>query len=62
MPVYVYERPDGSRFELRQGFTEDALTTDPETGVPVRRVPELKGLAAEAVRRVPPGRHGMRRP
>ena len=38
MPVYVYERPDGSRFELRQGFTEDSLTADPETGVPVRRV------------------------
>lgn len=38
MPVYVYERPDGSRFELRQGFTDASLTEDPETGVPVRRV------------------------
>jgi len=38
VPVYVYERPDGSRFELRQGFTEDSLTADPETGVSVRRV------------------------
>ena len=38
MPIYVYERPDGSRFELRQGFNDNALTEDPETGVSVRRV------------------------
>lgn len=38
MPIYVYERPDGSRFELRQGFNDNALTTDPDSGVPVRRV------------------------
>ncbi len=38
MPIYVYERPDGSRFELRQGFNDESLTTDPETGVPVRRI------------------------
>lgn len=38
VPVYVYERPDGSRFELRQGFTDASLTEDPETGVAVRRV------------------------
>ena len=38
MPIYVYERPDGSRFELRQGFNDSSLTEDPETGVPVRRV------------------------
>ncbi len=38
MPVYVYERPDGSRFEIRQGFTDDQLMVDPETGVPVRRI------------------------
>lgn len=38
MPIYVYERPDGSRFELRQGFNDTPLATDPETGVPVRRV------------------------
>ncbi len=38
MPIYVYERPDGSRFELRQGFNDNALTEDPETGVAVRRV------------------------
>jgi predicted nucleic acid-binding Zn ribbon protein len=38
MPIYVYERPDGSRFELRQGFNDTALTEDPETGVSVRRI------------------------
>jgi predicted nucleic acid-binding Zn ribbon protein len=38
MPIYVYERPDGSRFEIRQGFNDSSLTEDPETGVPVRRV------------------------
>jgi predicted nucleic acid-binding Zn ribbon protein len=38
MPIYVYERPDGSRFEIRQSFNDPHLTEDPETGVPVRRV------------------------
>lgn len=38
MPIYIYERPDGSRFELRQGFNDTSLSEDPETGVPVRRV------------------------
>jgi len=38
MPIYVYERPDGSRFELRQGFNDESLVADPETGVPVRRI------------------------
>ncbi|MGI8855539.1 MAG: FmdB family zinc ribbon protein [Thermomicrobiales bacterium] len=38
MPIYVYERPDGSRFELRQGFNDNALTEEPETGVAVRRI------------------------
>ena len=38
MPIYEYRRPDGTTFELQQSFSEDALTTDPETGVPVERV------------------------
>jgi putative FmdB family regulatory protein len=38
MPIYVYERADGSRFEIRQGFHDDALTTCPDTDQPVRRV------------------------
>ena len=38
MPIYEYRRPDGTTFELRQTFSEDALTVDPDTGVPVERV------------------------
>jgi putative FmdB family regulatory protein len=38
MPIYEYRRPDGTTFEVRQSFSEDALTVDPETGVPVERV------------------------
>jgi putative FmdB family regulatory protein len=38
MPIYEYRRPDGTTFELQQSFSEEALTTDPETGVPVERV------------------------
>jgi putative FmdB family regulatory protein len=38
MPIYEYRRPDGTTFELQQSFSEDALTKDPDTGVPVERV------------------------
>lgn len=38
MPIYVYEREDGERFELRQDFSEEPLVTDPETGQNVRRI------------------------
>ncbi len=38
MPVYEYRRPDGTTFEVLQKFSDPALTTDPETGVPVERV------------------------
>jgi putative FmdB family regulatory protein len=38
MPIYEYRRQDGSTFEVLQSFTEDPLTTDPETGGPVQRV------------------------
>jgi len=38
MPIYEYRRPDGTTFEIQQTFAEDALTVDPETGVPVERV------------------------
>jgi len=38
MPTYEYRRPDGSTFEAFQKISEDALTHDPETGVPVQRV------------------------
>ncbi len=38
MPIYEYRRPDGTTFEIQQSFSEDSLTVDPETGVPVERV------------------------
>jgi len=38
MPIYEYRRPDGTTFELRQSFSDDTLTVDPDTGVPVERV------------------------
>ena len=38
MPIYEYRRPDGTTFELQQSFSEDSLTIDPDTGVPVERV------------------------
>ncbi len=38
MPIYEYRRPDGTTFEVLQKFSDDALTHDPETGVPVQRV------------------------
>jgi putative FmdB family regulatory protein len=38
MPIYEYRRPDGTTFEVMQKMADDALTHDPETGVPVQRV------------------------
>ena len=38
MPIYEYRRPDGTTFEIQQAFSDEALKTDPETGVPVERV------------------------
>jgi putative FmdB family regulatory protein len=38
MPIYEYRRPDGSTFEIVQSFSDDSLTHDPDSGVPVERV------------------------
>lgn len=38
MPIYEYRRPDGTTFDLQQSFSDDPLTVDPDTGVPVARV------------------------
>ena len=38
MPVYTYRREDGTTFDLRQSFNDDALTIDPSTGQKVVRV------------------------
>jgi len=38
VPFYEYRRPDGTTFEVMQKMSDDPLTHDPETGVPVERV------------------------
>jgi len=53
MPTYVYEilddegRSTGERFEIVQPITDAALTEHPETGRPVRRVPQAPSIASE---------------
>ncbi|RMH13113.1 MAG: FmdB family transcriptional regulator [Planctomycetota bacterium] len=53
MPTYVYEVLDdsgegtGEFFELVQPITDEALTTHPETGRPVRRVPQAFNIAGK---------------
>lgn len=50
MPTYVYEiltkkgEPTGRTFEIVQPMKDDALTTHPDTGAPVRRVPQAPGI------------------
>jgi hypothetical protein len=36
--IYIYEREDGTRFEISQSMKEDALTVCPHTQLKVRRV------------------------
>lgn len=51
MPTYVYEILDkkgegtGKTFEVVQSIKEDALKKHPETGEPVRRVPQAPMIA-----------------
>lgn len=51
MPTYIYEILDkkgegtGKTFEYVQSMKEDALTKHPETGAPVRRVPQAPMIA-----------------
>ncbi len=53
MPTYVYEiltakgEPTGEFFELFQSMKDDALTKHPETGKPVRRVPQAPNIAGK---------------
>lgn len=44
MPVYTYRREDGTTFDVRQKFTDDPLTVDPETGQKVVRVVQAAGV------------------
>lgn len=44
MPIYTYRREDGTTFEIRQKFSDDALEIDPETGQSVTRVIHSAGV------------------
>lgn len=44
MPVYTYRREDGTTFEIRQSFSDAALTQDPQTGQKVSRVVHNAGV------------------
>jgi predicted nucleic acid-binding Zn ribbon protein len=46
MPVYVYRNlTTGATFEVEQRISAPALTTDPTTGDPVKRVIQPVGIA-----------------
>lgn len=38
MPLYVYKREDGTKFEITQSIKDEALTVCPKTGQKVERV------------------------
>ncbi len=44
MPVYTYRREDGTTFDIKQSFSDPALTFDPETGQHVSRVVYAAGI------------------
>ena len=44
MPVYLYRREDGTTFEFKQKFSDDPLTTDPDTGQKVVRLVQASGV------------------
>ena len=44
MPVYTYRREDGSTFDIKQKFSDDALTQCPTTGQPVVRLIQNAGI------------------
>jgi hypothetical protein len=53
MPTYVYEvldnkgEPTGETFEIVQSMKDDALTTQPGTGAPVRRAIVAPAIAGK---------------
>lgn len=44
MPVYTYRRADGTTFDVKQKFTDEPLTVDPETGQAVTRLIQSAGI------------------
>jgi putative FmdB family regulatory protein len=45
MPTYVYQRKDGTTFEMKQGIKEEALKNCPTTGQEVVRIIQPAGLS-----------------
>lgn len=43
MPVYEYQREDGTIFEVRQSIKDDALEICPTTGQKIKRIMSLTG-------------------
>lgn len=44
MPLYTYRREDGTTFDIKQSFSDAALTIDPHTGQNVVRVVHAAGI------------------
>lgn len=44
MPLYTYRREDGTTFDIKQSFSDAALTVDPQTGQHVVRVVYAAGI------------------
>lgn len=44
MPLYTYRREDGSVFEIRQPFSDEALAVCPDTGQKVTRLVQAAGI------------------
>lgn len=44
MPLYTYRREDGTTFDIKQSFSDPALTVDPVTGQHVSRVVHPAGI------------------
>ena len=44
MPVYTYRRKDGTTFDIRQPFSDEALATCPQTGQKVTRLIQAAGI------------------
>ncbi len=44
MPLYTYRREDGTTFDIKQSFSDPALTVDPHTGQHVVRVVHAAGI------------------
>jgi len=44
MPLYTYRREDGTTFDIKQSFSDPALTVDPQTGQHVSRIVHAAGI------------------